>query len=70
MKLKCLNVQNELKDLQQKLRGAYTQDSRLLCGSGPSLHVFVSRNEGLELSLMIEIIDLHVIVSHEPKAKK
>jgi hypothetical protein len=33
--------------------------------------VFVKRSEGLEISLLIEIIDLNEIVSEElPKAKK
>lgn len=70
LKIRSINLQSELKELQHKLRGAYTNDSRLLCGFGPNQHVFLSRNEGLEISLMIEIIDLNVITSPVPKAKK
>ena len=63
LKIRYLHLSNEHRELVANLRGAYTEDSRLVCGSGQNTHVFIQRNEGVELSLMIEVIDYHQIVN-------
>lgn len=41
LKIRCLHLNNEHKELKTKLKGAYKDDSRMVCGSGANQHIFI-----------------------------
>lgn len=59
MKAKYMHLVNEQKELEGKLNGMYTEDSKLVYGTGANSFFFIKRLDEMELSLLVEMADYH-----------